>query len=307
MTRIIPRHLITHLEWTSEKEVALRQQLSPVRTPYTIEELLAGKVIDCVAKIAEKGNYIGLATALEEAEQTIGSEGVIASLPFFLAAKSVADKGSHDVWKRWYSVQSEENVGISPYTGGRVVIVVHGGGILTSQRIFQAYKEGLTPQRAAKYTEKEFSDLWYGNLPNGEKIPMYVMQDLEQGNISDPFGHYGVIVDFDQVKATTSGYHTKEDFMKNPLVLARAGTLEYLEAYFDKAKYSKGKVGNWHRFAEIDPSTPQGRVLFVNSSYYGLNGYYYLDFNGCYLGVQRSEAACTRSSGSFVVAPEAHK
>ena len=45
--------------------------------------------------------------------------------------------------------------------------------------------------------------------------------------------------------------------MENPLVIARAGTLKHLDDYFEKAK-SSDKVGNWHRFGEIDFRQPQG-------------------------------------------------
>ena len=73
--------------------------------------------------------------------------------------------------------------------------------------------------------------------------------------------------------------------MENPLVIARAGTLEHIEAYFEKAKHKNGTLGNWHRFGEIDFRQPQGRLLFVNDTYYGIYGYNYLDNNGSFVGV----------------------
>ena len=62
-------------------------------------------------------------------------------------------------------------------------------------------------------------------------------------------------------------------------------TLDHLEAYFDKAKDSDGDVGNHHRFGEIDPSQPQGRVLFLFDDYYHLIGSGDLDDGGRFVGV----------------------
>ena len=45
--------------------------------------------------------------------------------------------------------------------------------------------------------------------------------------------------------------------MENTLVIARAGTLEHLDDYFEKAKDSDGDVGNWCRLVEIDFRQPQ--------------------------------------------------
>ena len=61
--------------------------------------------------------------------------------------------------------------------------------------------------------------------------------------------------------------------MENHLVIARAGTLEHLDAYFEKAKHStENNVGCYHRFNEVDPAQSQGRLLFLYSSCGGLGG-----------------------------------
>ncbi|MBU2637590.1 MAG: hypothetical protein KJ955_01325, partial [Nanoarchaeota archaeon] len=76
------------------------------------------------------------------------------------------------------------------------------------------------------------------------------------------------------------------------LVIARAGTLEHLDGYFDKAK-SSDKVGNWHRLGEINFRQPQGRLLFVYLTYYGLSGDDYLYYDGRFVGV--APEVCERS------------
>jgi hypothetical protein len=114
---------------------------------------------------------------------------------------------------------------------------------------------------------------------------LYSVDDVKNGRISNPFGRYGVVMDLEIAKATTSGYQPKGEFMENPLVIARAGTLEHLENYFEKAKSSEDKVGSWHPFNNIDSSTAQGRLLFLDYSYSGLSGNDLLYYDGLFVGV----------------------
>ncbi|MDD3175265.1 MAG: hypothetical protein PHU51_02200 [Candidatus Nanoarchaeia archaeon] len=237
--------------------------------------------------------HIGNAVALEEAYTQLGDEGIIASMPYLIAGKAESEKDNY-LWQDWFTALSEENVGIDTKgnfvkKGKPVVITVHGGGILTPERIFQAYGDGLTSQNSAKYTNEEFEQLLNGKI-NGESIEIYSIDDVMKGNIKNPFGKYAIVLDFDVAKNTKSDYFDKKDFMKNPLVLARAGTLEYLDVYFEKAKHSDGTVGNSHRLNDIDPKQPQGRVLYLNIDYNWLDGSISLDNDGRFVGVGVGDA-----------------
>ncbi|MDI6738606.1 MAG: hypothetical protein QME12_08935, partial [Nanoarchaeota archaeon] len=152
------------------------------------------------------------------------------------------------------------------------------------ERIRQAYSDGLTQQNAAEYTNDEFDNLLKGILPSGESIDLYTVDDVKKG-IPEPFGRYAVWMPAEAAKATASGYHNKKVFMENPLVIARAGTLEHLDDYFEKAKKSDSTVGNWHRLGEIDFQQPQGRLLFIDSALNGLYGDNYLYNSGRFIGV----------------------
>jgi hypothetical protein len=236
--------------------------------------------------------YIGVPISLQKTLDYVGQDGVVASMPYLIGGMSVAPSNNF-LRQRWHTALTEENAGIDTKgilrRGKPIVIAVHGGGILTPERIKKAYNEGLTPQNAAKFTESEWSDLLEGKLPDGESIQIYSVDDVKNGRISEPFGRYGVVLDLEDAKATSSGYQNKNDFMKNQLVLARAGTLEHLETYFDNIQ-SGNSVSNWHRFGEIDPATPQGRVLFLNNVNYGLGSNIYLGNNGRFVGVVAPEA-----------------
>ena len=285
MTRIIPYELIKHLEWTPDQEVP--SQPEPVQLKPTEQ------IVFSIDHLINNGNEFyntNLPTALEEAINSIGKNGVIASMPYLIAGKAQADKENY-LWKSWFTALSEENIGVDKEgrfveSGKPVVVTVHGGGILTSDRIQKAYDEGLTEQRAAKLTEDEFSNLLNGTLPNGENINIYTIDDVQNNNISHLFGKYAVVLDFESAKSTKSGYHQKEDFMKNPLVLARVGTPDYLEDYFEKAKHSSDQdVRNSHIFEEIDTNQQQGRLLYLGDDYDGLSGHDNLDNCGRFVGV----------------------
>ena len=296
MTKIIPRDLIKHLEWIPGQQPTQKPIVNPIQTPQPIQ--LRTSSIDALIKNGKefyseqkdgKGNYIGVAVALQEAYDQMGSDGIIATLPYLIAGKAQADKKSY-LWQKWFTGLSEENAGIDKKgslvgKGNGIVISLHGGGILTADRIKQAYGEGLTPQNAAKFTDDEFDNLLRGVLPTGESINLYTVDDVVKGNISDPFGRYAVWMSAKTAKGTNSGYHKKKGFIENPLVIARSGTLEHLEKYFNKAKDSDGDVGCYHRFGEIDFRQPQGRVLFVNYAGGGLDGGSNLYSDGRFVGV----------------------
>ena len=237
----------------------------------------------------KNGMPIGVAVALEEALAAMGTDGLIASLPYLIACKAKADE-KHILWQNWYTALTEEDVGIDKQgrlfkSGTPVVVAVHGGGILTAERIHQAYKKGLTLQRVAPFSDEEFDNLLQGILPSGEKIECYHVEDVGNGKIPDPLGRYAIMMDFQIAQKTKSGYFKKKEFMENPLVWARAGTLDYLDAYFEKAEGSNKELGNHHFLGKIDVQQPLGRVLWLDFSSYGLDGLSNLISNGRWFGV----------------------
>ncbi len=241
------------------------------------------------------GKDIGVADSLKRALEYAGKEGVVASLPYLIAGKAKAGNDNY-LWRNWSTALSEEDIGVDKKgkfvkAGKPVVIIVHGGGILDYNKMIKAYIQGLIGKNVARYADNEFNALLNGILSGNQKIQMYTIDDVRKGNIEEPFGMYAVALDFEAAKATKSGWFKKKEFMENPLVLARAGTLDYLEEYFNKAKVVDETVGNRHRLKEIDPQVPQGRFLFVggrcDGGYGGLDGGSVLDNDGRFVGVAR--------------------
>ncbi len=296
MTGIIPREWIKHLEWTPgqpQPELPEVPELTPhASKSYNIDDILKGKTFLNTDKDSAN-NWIGLPNALQQALDFAGPTGIIATMPELIAAKLKADK-KHDFWKQWNNVHTEENIGID--TKGRfykkdepVLVVVNGGGILTPDRIRIAYAEGLI-YHSAKYTDQEFDYLLDGKLPDGKKISLFLLDKIQAG-VSNLPHQFGVVMPYTLAQGTASGYYQKKAFVENPLVIARAGGLENLEEYFEKAKGgnnsgdAKDKVGSWHPFNGRDASQAQGRVLFLGSYYGGLSGNFSLSDNGRFVGV----------------------
>src|SRR3989344_4691063 len=205
--------------------------------------------------------YVGVPVSLENCLKWAGdNNGVVATIPFLVAGLSVAQADNY-LRQRWHTAYSEEFSGIDTegvYKKGKpVVIVQHGIELLLPDRIRKAYNEGLTSQNGAKLTPDEWKKVLTA------KNPLYTVEDVKKGKVKNPFGSYRVVLDFETAKATSSDYQEKQAFMTDDLVIARAGTLEYLEKYFDNIQ-SNNKVGNRHRLGEVAPRVAQGRVLFVS-------------------------------------------
>jgi len=244
-----------------------------------------------------------IADALRQAKEQVGEYGTIASMPYIIAGKAAASK-DNKLWKNWLTALSCEFVGTDKKgkyakQGESIVITSHNCGF-SADRIQEAYntkayntKGGMTDQHTVILTQDEFDAILKGTFPDGTKnIQLYNLDDINKGKIPEPlFGQYAVYLPFEQAKKTKSDYHQKKEFLNNPLVLVRAGTPDHLESYFDKAKHpSKHHVGNWHKFNQIDPTQPQGLVLFVGSDYSGLNSDIDLSDDARFVGVEHRAA-----------------
>jgi len=164
------------------------------------------------------------------------------------------------------------------------LLVVHGVGLLTPERIRKAREEGLINHGAGRISDEEWSCLLNGKVGDID-VPVYSIEDLGS---HDVFGQYAIRISFDSAKANKTGRLVKSDFMKNELAIARAGGREYLEDYFEKAQHSTEKnLGNYHWYGHNDfnPETASGRLLYVDVDYFGLYGNNVLGYYGRFLGV----------------------
>jgi len=216
--------------------------------------------------------------ALRRALRYAGDNGFVASMPALLHARVNA---SYDniIWNTWFTANSEENVVTTP-AGNHVLVTVHGGGIFASPERFERSlradlsrynPEGLTGQYAARISPREARDVLGGKLPDGSEIPVYPFDEFKRGVAGLP-RHYGVVLDFDVAKKGKSGYEKFEALKDDPNMIIRAGGVEPLAAYLDKAqaRHNTEKMGNSHSHTQIDPKQPQTRLLNLSGNRGGL-------------------------------------
>ncbi len=212
--------------------------------------------------------------ALQRALRYAGDDGFVASLPALLHARANTPY-DNIIWNTWFTANSEENV-VSTQQGNHVVVSVHGGGIFASpERFERSYRadssrwnpEGFTGQYAAKISEQEGRDLLQGRLPDDAEIQVYPFDEFKRG-IKDLPKRYGVVLDFELAKKTKSGYEGFDVLKNDPIMIVRAGGVEPLAAYLDKARarHDTEVMGNWHPFNRIDPDQPQTRILEMSGN-----------------------------------------
>jgi len=207
--------------------------------------------------------------ALRRALRYAGNDGFVASMPQLLHAR-VGASYDNIIWNTWFTANSEESV-VTTKTGNPVVVTVHGGGIFASPDRFERSlradlnrhnPEGLTGQYAAKISEREARDVVQGKLPDGSEIPVYAFDEFKQGIAGLPL-RYAVVLDFEVARKSISGYASFEKLKDDPNMIIRAGGVEPLAAYLDKARnrHNTDLMGNSHSHERIDPAQPQTRML----------------------------------------------
>jgi hypothetical protein len=212
-----------------------------------------------------------LPDALKRARIYAGDDGFVASLPQLLHARANAPY-DNIIWNTWFTSNTEENV-FTTKQGNPVVVAVHGGGIFASpERFEQVYranqnrsnKEGFTGQYAGKISEREAYDVLEGRLPDGNEIPVYSFEEFKRG-VSDLPVRYGVILDLETARKSEKGYQSFDVLRDEPNLIVRAGGVEPLAAYLDKAQARNNTkvMGNFHPFHHLNPDQPQTRVPFL--------------------------------------------
>lgn len=209
--------------------------------------------------------------ALRRALQYAGDNGFVASMPQLLHARANA---SYDniIWNTWFTSNTEESV-VTTAQGNHIVVVVHGGGIFASperfERVYRAdvdrsNSEGFTGQYAGKISAQEARDVQEGKLPDGSEIPVYPFDEFKRG-VPDLPMRYAIILDFELARKSLRGYESFDVLRDDPNMIARAGGVEPLAAYLDKAQARNNTklMGYWHPYNRIDPDQPQCRIPFL--------------------------------------------
>ena len=213
-----------------------------------------------------------LPDALRRALEYAGDDGFVASMPQLLRARVNADF-DNEIWNTWFFTSTSEESAVTTPQGNHVAVVVHGGGIFaTPERFRKLYLasvgrtsvDGFTGLFGAKILETEARDVQEGKLPDGTQIPVFSFKEFKRGIANLP-RRYAVVMDFETVRTSICGYASFDKLKDDPLMIVRAGGVEPLVQYLDKAKdyYGTTEMGSWHRFNDLNPDQPQTWVQFL--------------------------------------------
>lgn len=294
----------------------------------TIYILLAGCLTRSSATDVRVFNEPHLPDGLRKAKEYAGSKGFIASLPEIFKAR-VRAPFDNEIWNNWFTTMSEESVVFDKNKNKTVVVLIHGGGILSSpnrvDRVFSEDGSGMTDdgegRGAALLSDDEADAVVQGKIPGGRSIKMYAYDEFVQQNEDELPRVYGIVLDFDKAKASTDGYTEFSVLEKNPLFISRAGGVQAAARYLAKLKTrstNSTRMGNWHPFARINASIPQCRITFLSGnlggvgsnggssnpfqgydSDYGIGGDANINNRGRFVGV-RAESSTTLRDLPFV-------
>ena len=294
----IPAELIDHLGYDPHapivKEIEEDDDTPQVPVQPTVEvPYVSPHTFSEIEQIRTRGRSFSGFTqfydALRDAEEYAGKDGFIPTMPELIDAlsqASVRDK----LWRQSCVTRTEEYIGIDHDgkfvdEGNHAFVVVHGMGI-TSQRIKDEYDLDTPNDYSIKLTDEEFEALLEGNLPSENIVPVYsyeeFMKRAENTETQDGLPrYYGVVLDYKDIKDLPTHIYSLEDFMENPLVLARAGgRKQSLEDYFNKTMSHPGIKGttitgvpNFYRHRFETPNEPEGWLLEHNNGFYGTGRY----------------------------------
>jgi hypothetical protein len=233
-----------------------------------------------------------LPEALRQALDYAADDGFVASLPALLHARANAPY-DNVIWNTWFTSNTEESV-VTTKQGNHLVVAIHGGGIYAAperfERLYRANQarfdpEGFTGDYAGKISAQEARDVQSGKLPDGTEVPVFSFAEFRRGIAKLP-RRYGVILDFKMARKSKKGFQSFDVLRDEPNMIVRAGGVEPLAAYLDKAqaRHNTKLMGNFHPFDHINPEQPQARVTFLagNKGGVGSEGDYNYGYDSDY-------------------------
>jgi len=225
--------------------------------------------------------------------------GDVITLPEFLQALYLSSF-EDSLTRIPFTVQTEEIIGRSK-AGNEVAIVVHGLGLLTSQRIHQRIRieeltEGKVPDHGLTRTASgrgQFAlplqdDEVYALL-DGYVVPVFSYSEFI--GISRLPRDYAVVRDLDLQKEIPSGNYSLNLLQEIPRVIALAGGVDNLKPCLDllALHYGQEEIRYSHHLHDIDPRQPQGRFLEVHGTGDLFYGEMEMDGPARFLAVKRGD------------------
>ncbi len=183
-----------------------------------------------------------------------------------MVAARIAVDDCHVFWNEGCDVHTEENIGIDENgirygAGDSVLVIVHGGGLLSPERVISAYESGSTLGGSVRYKPQEFNDLLEGKLSNGDNLDLFELEDIKKGVLDLPH-RFGIVMPYSKAVKSKTVLDRKKDFLTNDLVIARLAGCKQVENYYERM-IGVARQFCVHVLPRLDPNIPQGRFLFL--------------------------------------------
>lgn len=185
-----------------------------------------------------------------------------------------------------YLARSEEHFGTDKEgrfvkSGDKVLITLHGGGILTDdkveKKIIKHYDWSF--EREVNYNSRIFDDLLKGNLPNGRKIRVYSLEDVRKSKIPNIFREYAIWTDSKHAMKQISNmdkypnidlveslndydFRAEEEYDKSPLLQVRSGIKNNLGLLKITGRCDSHLSTNY--YTNYNYNDPLGNFLFLS-------------------------------------------
>ncbi len=212
-----------------------------------------------------EGDGRNFRNSLRSALNYSSKKGYVLSAPEIIFLKTFTP---YDIfWDNFFTAFSEEIVwkdnGTFYEEGTPIVVVTHGTGLFLNNKFSNYKSEDFTYNGFFRYSEEDFYSLLEGQV-DGKKIPLYSIDVFKKGIIYLP-REYGVVMPLESAINSPMSFYDKNVFVKDPLVIARAGNPFYLSLLYDKASKFDDEVKNNHRYTEdLDLTFPTSLPVTID-------------------------------------------
>jgi len=179
------------------------------------------------------------------------------------------------------------------------------GSLATLKGLENAFKNHRGDYGFMTLDTNEWSTVGDGKY-NGKNVARIHLSDAQKGDVPKPGTPYTVFVYMDKDKPTinSSGQLTYDQFMKDDRVLMITGSPDSREAlakmlFGAKKDGGEGRetIGSYHRINDVGfNEQTRGRLVYLDSNNFGLDGSSVIDSDGRFLGVSDGVASGEKSA-----------
>ena len=168
----------------------------------------------------------------------------------------------HSIWNYDFTTSTEELYGLDRFgmfyqKNTPVVLVFHGGALITPEKIGD-----LNPANPLiSGSDDGLQGLLDGRLPDGIRTSVHSYNHIMNGVVVTN-RRYGIVMPYEVARSTRSGVQSRDELLKNPLAVARAGGRVQFKQFLSKIPGNDPPV-NYQNYKELDPTKSSGCLIKV--------------------------------------------